>query len=143
MSTATALETIDTPAAPQSHKDKYAKLTRSDVGVLLKLRKDGLTQAEIAQRLGCSQGTVAKWLQQFTDTTEPAKEFLRGNALRMAQNIVRKGLARDHVQTLKGLNVLENEGGGGVVVQIGISTSQGTRLSPPVVIEAGESLSNR
>jgi hypothetical protein len=104
---------------PATHKPDYTRLTRSDVGVLLKLRADGLTQAEIAQRLGCNQTTVHNWLTDLTDTTDTAKSFLRGQALRMAQNIVKKGRAADHVAALKGLSVLAEESAGGLVVQIG------------------------
>ena len=104
-------------------KPDYSRLSRSDVGVLLKLKRDGLTQAEIAQRLGCTQSTVSKWLTDLTDTTEPAKEFLKGSALRMAENIVKKGRAADHVAALKGLSVLQEQANAGVVIQIGVKDS--------------------
>jgi hypothetical protein len=118
-------EAAETTAAvaTQPIKPDYGRLTRSDVGVLLKLHKDGLTQDQIAHRLGCSQPTVAKWLSDLIDTTEPSKAYLRGSALRMAQNIVRKGLPRDHVQALKGLGVLEETQQQGFTVNIGISDS--------------------
>jgi transcriptional regulator with XRE-family HTH domain len=141
--------------ATQSHKDKFAKLTRSDVGVILKLRRDGLTQAAIAQRLGCSQGTVAKWLSQFTDTTDTAKEFLQASAFRMAKNIVAKGLARDHVQVLNGLGVLQEQSSQGLTLVINGLTLHGTgrgegagevvegeALSPLQITEAGEGAQN-
>ncbi len=99
--------TVAATSPRPAHTPKYSRLTRSDLGVLLKLKRDGLTQAEIAQRLGCSQPTVSKWLDQFEDTTEHAKVFLRGSALRMAENVVKKGKARDHIQALKGIGVLE------------------------------------
>jgi transcriptional regulator len=120
---------------------KYDRLTSSDLGVLLKLRKDGLTQAEIAQRLGCSQGTVSKWLNNLTDTTEPAKEYLRGQAMRMAKNIANNGLARDHVQVLNGLGVLNQQDTAKLTIVINGLTLAGTGrddvvdaevLSPPI-----------
>jgi DNA-binding transcriptional regulator YiaG len=120
---------------------KYDRLTSSDLGVLLKLRKDGLTQAEIAQRLGCSQGTVSKWLNILTDTTEPAKEYLRGQAMRMAKNIANNGLARDHVQVLNGLGVLNQQDTAKLTIVINGLTLAGTGrddvvdaevLSPPI-----------
>jgi hypothetical protein len=108
--------------AKPSHRKPTKRLTQEEIGLLLKLHKDGLTQTEIAQRLDCDQAAVSRWLSKLTDSTETAKSYLRGSALRMARNIVHNGLARDHVQALKGLNVLEEQQGGGVVVQIGIST---------------------
>jgi predicted transcriptional regulator len=122
------------PAQP-ANTPKYDRLTRSDIGLMLKLRKDGLTQAEIAQRLGCNQPTVSKWLGQFTDSTDHAKEYLRGQALRMAKNIVHKGLARDHVAALKGLNVLEEQQNAGVIVQIGVSVDMATPTLSPLVLD--------
>ena len=119
------LHTADTPSTrpPLTPKPNYTRLTRSDVGVLLKLHKDGLTQMEIAKRLGCDQTTVSNWLVDLNDTTDVAKSYLRGQGLRMAQNIVRKGLPRDHVATLKGIGVLEDVAAQGFTVNIGIADS--------------------
>lgn len=118
------LQTLEAAQEPsRSHKPQYAKLTRSDIGVLLKLKRDGLTQTEVAKRLGCNQSTVSRWWDEFEDTTDQSKAYLRGQALRMAQHIVKKGRAADHVAALKGLSVLQEERSAGVVVQIGIKDS--------------------
>jgi len=119
---------------------KYRRLTASDVGVCLKLRRDGLTQVQIAQRLGCSQKAVSEWLDKCEDSTEASKVYLRGQALRMAQNIVAKGRAADHVKTLEGLEVLSNQEvrggltivvGGSAQVQVNVGTgAAGVTLSP-------------
>ncbi len=50
---------------------------------------------------------MSRWLSRLTDTTELASTYLRGSALRMARNVVQKGQARDHIQALKGVGVLE------------------------------------
>lgn len=100
-------------------KPDYSRLSRTDIGLVYQLHKDGLTQAEIAQRLGCHQTTVSKWLKEFSDTTEPAKAYLRGSALKMAQHIVKKGRPVDHVAALKGLSVLHEEQQSGVTVIVG------------------------
>lgn len=105
--------------AALSPKPKRRKLTQSDVGVLLKLHKDGLTQTQIAQRLGCDQTTVSGWIAKCSDTTDTAKSYLRGQALKMAQNIVNRGLAKDHVAALKGLSVLDEQTQQGLTIQIG------------------------
>ena len=123
---------------------KYDRLTRTDLGLLVKYHRQGMTQVEIAQRLGCSQSTVSKWVNDLTDTREPAKEYLAGSALRMAQNIVKRGMARDHVQVLNGLGVLNQQDTGKVSITINGLTLAGTGhaeqaetveaeiLSPPV-----------
>lgn len=101
---------------------KVRRLTAEEIGLVLKLHKEGLTQAAIAQRLDCDQSTVSKWLARLTDTTETAKAFLRGQAFRMARNLVVNGRASDHGKALVGLSVLGDESGGPrVTVQIGAS----------------------
>ena len=107
-------------SASPAHTPKYERLTRADLDVLLAMKKANKTQVEIAQALGCSQGTVSKWLNALTDSTDVAREYLRGKALHMAKNVVRKGQARDHIQALKGLRVLEDDNRD-VKIAIGIS----------------------
>ncbi len=135
---------LDQPEAPPTSTRDYSRLTRSDVGVLLKLRKDGLTQTEIAKRLGCSQRTVSQWCEDLQDTTDTSKLYLRGQALRMAQHIVKKGRAADHVAVLKGLSVLEESQQSGLVVQIGggSNVQVNVQLSPPSVQVLGEGAQN-
>jgi predicted transcriptional regulator len=100
---------------------------------MLRLRDEGLTQVQIAQRLDCDQSAVSQWLSKLADTTDTAKSYLRGSALRMAQNIVKKGRAADHVAALKGLSVLQEERTAGLVIQIGVKDSDvSITLSPPV-----------
>lgn len=101
-------------------KPKIKRLSQVEVGLLLQMHKAGKTQAEIAQQLGISQQAVSKWLDNTTDSTDLAKLYLRGSALRMAQNIVHKGRAADHIKALEGVNVLAPEHTGNIVVQIGI-----------------------
>lgn len=113
-------------------KPDYSRLKRDEIGTLLQLHRAGLTQTEIAQRLGCSQRTVSQWLSDLADTTEPAKLYLKGNALRMAQNIVKKGRAQDHVATLKGIGVLEEQQQQGLTVIVGGDAQVNIALlSPP------------
>jgi hypothetical protein len=77
-------------------------------------------------------------LKTLTDTTGVAKEYLRGSALKMAQNIVRKGRAADHVAALKGLSVLQEESHAGVTVVVGGGSDVkiGIVQPPPVVVDA-------
>lgn len=125
----------ETAEALVTSKKDYSRLSRSELGLIVQLHKDGFTQAQIAQRLGCAQQTVSKWLSELVDTTDAAKVYLRGSALAMAQNIVKKGRAVDHVAALKGLSVLHEEQqsgvtvivGGGGTVNIGVLSPANTR----------------
>lgn len=82
------------------------------------MRHLGKTQTEIAQVVGCNQATVSDWLRDTEDTTDLSRTYLAGQSLRMAKNIVRKGMARDHIQALNGLGVLNQPLTGGVTVNI-------------------------
>ena len=105
----------------------YSRVTADELNTMRLLNKQGKTQVEIAQILGRGQSTVSYWLNALTDTMPAATEYLRGSALRMAQNIVENGLARDHVQTLKGIGVLADDSQSqGLVIQIGIRDSDVT-----------------
>jgi IS30 family transposase len=110
-------------AVTEKHKPDRSRLTQAEIALVFQLHKEGFSQVAIAQRLGCNQSTISKWLDTIQDTTEPAKAYLRGSALKMAQNIVRKGRATDHVAALKGLSVLQEDRSAGLVVQIGIKDS--------------------
>jgi IS30 family transposase len=133
--------TLDKPA----HTPKYRRLTNSDRAYILKAHADGLTQVEIAKRLGCHQSTVSEWLSDVQDSTELATAYLRGQALKMSQDIVKDGRPADKVATLKGLSVLADQQqssvtvivGGSGQVNIGIVTSTVSpdmhRLSDDVV----------
>ena len=111
------------PTKPPSGYGGYKRLTDAERALILQLHDGGMTQDAIAQRIDRTQDTVFKVIHAFTDTTVTAKRYLRGQGLRMAQNIVRKGLPRDHVQALKGLGVLEETAQSGFTVNIGISDS--------------------
>lgn len=129
--------TIAKPPPPAGKIPAYRRLTNADRAYITSLAPHH-TQAQIAQRLGCSQQAVSDWLQSCRDTTVDAKSYLRGQALRMAQNIVKKGRAQDHVSALKGLNVLDEEQRAGLVIQVGSSSDVKialftSALSPPLI----------
>jgi hypothetical protein len=142
------LATRDAEQAQLSQRKPCKRLTAADLGLLLKLRADGLTQAAIAQRLDCDQAAVNRWLMQLTDTSDVAKSFLRGHALSMAQNIVKKGRAADHVKTLEGIEVLSNQDvKGGLTIVIGSGSSVqlnvgSVGLSPSDNVVKSESMGN-
>jgi IS30 family transposase len=113
-------------------------MTDAERALVLQLDRDGLTQVQIAQRLNRNQSTISDWLAHCTDSTDQAKRYLRGQALTMAQNIVKRGKARDHVVALKGLNVLEEQQSGNVTVIVGgsgmVNVGIGLSPRPPLVV---------
>lgn len=125
-----------------AHQPAYKRLTDDQRMAILRLHKLDKTQTEIAVALGIDQSTVCRWLNQCQDTTLDASAFLRGQALRMARNIVKKGRAADHIKTLEGINVLQAQENTGVTVIVGGSgqVNIGIALSPSQVGRQSESL---
>jgi hypothetical protein len=115
-------------------------LTATDVGLLLKYHSEGLPQTEIAKRLDVTQPIISRWLSDLSDSTETAKAYLRGSALRMSQNIVKHGRAADHVAALKGLSVLKDDVAQHITVLVGGpgQVNIGTELSPMPTMQQGE-----
>lgn len=133
MSSETLAPVADTLADDQIRTSKKRSgFTASELALMVKLSREGKTQTEIAQRFGKTQSYIGKLLRQFEDTSPLAKDFLKGSALHMAQNIVKKGLARDHVQTLKGIGVLEEQQAQGLSIVIGSNSSVKIGLLSPV-----------
>lgn len=124
---ATALAEHDGP--PKSHTKPQKRLTDVDKAFALRYHAEGLTQVQIAQRLGCDQATISRWLSTCDDTTLQAGAYLRGRALAMSEKIVKRGRPSDLVKTLQGLSVLAPEQGASVTVQIGIKDSDVTFAS--------------
>lgn len=93
--------------APKSNTDKQHRLSDTDKALALQYHRDGITQVEIAKRLGVTQPAISQWISKCRDTADAAGLYLRGSALRMAKNVVKNGQARDHIQALKGIGVLE------------------------------------
>ena len=113
------------------HKGKGSTLRTEQVATLIQLHKLNKTQTEIAQAIGCDQGTVSRWLAKLTDTSDLAGTYLRGSAFQMAKNIVKNGQARDHIAALKGISVLKEDAAAGLTIQIGIKDSDvNLTLSP-------------
>jgi transposase len=123
----------------------YKRLTDADRLTILTLYDKGVSYEAIAERLGRSSSTIHDVVQTYAPTVDIAKRRLRAASLEMAENIIKNGLPRDHVATLKGINVLEESDSSvpKVVVQIGVmgsdvQVSLSQALSPPALEAAGE-----
>lgn len=127
--------------APPADSPTYKRMTTAERLLVVKLHDDGLTQVEIAQRLGRSQSTISDTLAEFADTTELAKRYFDANALSMAENVVRNGTARDHNVALAGRGVLRGQDAGSIKIAVGVSLhglpSQSEGAQKHSVIDAG------
>jgi len=98
---------------------KYKRLRDLDKAFALRYHADGLTQVEIAQRLGVTQPAISQWLATCHDTTAEAGLYLRGQALPMAEKVVKNGKPADLIKALQGVSVLTEERSAGLTIQIG------------------------
>jgi transposase len=144
--TAEAIATWAEDQAEPSKSYSYKRLTDAERLAILTQHEKGETLTSIAQRLNRSTATIHEVIQTYSPTVSLAKRRLQAAAERMAENIIRNGLPRDHVATLKGINVLEETDSSvpKVVVQIGVMGSDvqvslsNEALSPPAIEAAGE-----
>lgn len=102
-----AAAVADEREEPETHSQRSYRLTDTDRAFALKYATDGLSQVEIAKRLGKNQSSISRWLGECADTTDAAKAYFRGQALGMAVDIRRTGRAADKVKVLEGLEVLK------------------------------------
>jgi predicted transcriptional regulator len=129
-----------TPQDTTTDIPKSRLMSTADIQLMLKLRDDGLTQVQIAQRLGRAQSTISAALDDWEDSTDIARRYLDAQALRMAKNVVEHGMPRDHNVALAGRGVLKSEGAQ-LNIAVGVSLP-GLSLSPPVSVERGEGVEN-
>jgi hypothetical protein len=108
--------------AKPSEGPSYKRLTDSERLAILTQHEKGESYESIAKRLNRSLDTVHQVIKTYAPTVNLAKRRLQAAAERMAENIIENGLPRDHVATLKGINVLEESDSSvpKVVVQIGV-----------------------
>jgi hypothetical protein len=143
------VDEITTVEAPETASDlapltsKWAKLTFSDIELLLRLHDAGKTQVEIASVIGCSQTTVSATLAKLKQTPETVKALMKGetagvltNWRKAARIAAKRG---DHRPAREWIEAAHPElrptqgnsaGGGGVVINIG---APGQPLSPPAI----------
>jgi helix-turn-helix protein len=120
----------ETVAPAESYR--YKRLTDADRITILALDDKGLTQTAIAQRLDRSVSTINDVLQTYGSTVDIAKRKLAAAAGRMADNVIDKGLPRDHVKTLEGLGVLAAQTSQGFTLILNGLTIHGTGRSEAV-----------
>src|SRR3990167_8264315 len=111
---------------PESIPDR-SRLTRPEVGLLLKLHEAGKTQTEIAHTIGCSQSVVSRWLSELADTRIEAKHVLHNGAQKLAKLVISEATEDQSLDMLERLEVVaprQQQGGvGGVNILIGMPGS--------------------
>jgi hypothetical protein len=137
---------------------KYAKLSFSDIELLLRLHKDGRTQVEIAQILQCSQPTVSQTLSRLKQTPEVIQALMKGESagvLTQWRRATRVAAKRgDHRPAREWIEAAHPElrpqqgssaGGGGVTINIGmpgqpiaLPTIEIAPVSPRKLLEPSE-----
>lgn len=138
MSTTETLQDV-APANTGAPPPAYERLDTEKLALLLRWSSDGLTQVEIAQRLGCSQPAVSQALKRIgPDATELASAYFRGRAYKVARRMSRiaeKGKDGDAVKAgkvvLAASGVLKEDTAINVGVQV-VLGMPGQSIGPPL-----------
>lgn len=127
-----------------AHTPAYKRLTDVDRVLISKLAANGVPQVEIAQRIGCDQSSVSRWLAACQDSTKEATAYLKGSALKMARKVAASDDPKALIQALKGVSVLQDQQDKGFTVLVGNGgvVNFGQALSPPDVVVESERLQN-
>ena len=127
-SQATALtDSIDTPVKPLTREWGSVSRNPKRIRTLLALDDEGLTQVEIAEKVGISQSEVSRTLAEWKPATELAKLAIDNLQLEAVQSLARafpaaekKGLDGPQSKILEAGGLLKaHERAGTVIVQIG------------------------
>jgi DNA-binding CsgD family transcriptional regulator len=140
-------ELATTDSQPSELTSKYARLDVTDKARILLYRKEGLTQQEIAERIGCSQSAVSQTLTHFKEDAEDAiRVLLAGNIAERISNWdeAEKVAAKrgDHRPTKERLEMAlpklrpqpANSGAGGGGITINIGSSERPIALPDIVV---------
>jgi predicted transcriptional regulator len=136
-------KTVSDPlTAPAKPIPDYSRLSYSEIALAVKLREDGLTQDQIAQRLGCSQPTICQLLKEFSDTRPLAKLKANNLALKLLQRVEQQANVEESLEVLDRTGVIEKRQvdtgrGGNVNIVIGMpgAAAGPDPLSPVVTRE--------
>ena len=127
----------EAPVKPAKvHKGRGSPLTHEQLDALVILHRMDKSQTEIAQAIGCDQGTVSRYLQSLKPTGDYAGAYLRANQGLLAEKFVEKAKGSDILDLLgrfEAIPASKDAGKGGLVIQIGVKDSDvAITLSPPL-----------
>jgi transcriptional regulator with XRE-family HTH domain len=94
--------TTQTETAPPAHKSpnspSYKRLSLDQIGTVLRLHNENLTQAQIAQIVGVDQSAICRILQKVAiDRTDLAVATAKAQSFSAVRSLVRWGKTRDKV----------------------------------------------
>jgi hypothetical protein len=124
------MEPLGTPADIQDEelimggKRGVRKITHTDVVLIMRYIGEGvLTKRQIAERFRVSPKTISRIAAANTDNRDVAKLMFNNKAPEMARNVIEKGRPEDHIDVLRGMEVLapakKSNAGSGVVINVG------------------------
>jgi hypothetical protein len=126
--------------AERVESDKaYTRMSATDKALVVQLAATGdKSQAQIATFMGCAPSTVSRILAECKDMAPAAKAFIQGQAMAMAENVVKNGSPDLHAKVLERFGAIppeEKSGEGPFVIVLG---STDKPIVPPLmpVIEA-------
>lgn len=141
--TALAQNLSDDPEAVQTSDRDYSRLSFHDLGKILRLHAEGLSQRDIAAHVGCSQPSVGYALQRMSGDAKEVQALAKGKAVAALQQwdaAISKAAKRgDHRPAREFIELAHTElrpqsnnsaGGGGVTINIGMP---GAPLEPPSI----------
>jgi transcriptional regulator with XRE-family HTH domain len=102
VSSDTTTLTTKTETAPPAHKSpnspSYKRLSLDQIGTVLRLHNENLTQAQIAQIVGVDQSAICRILQKVAiDRTDLAVATAKAQSFSAVRSLVRWGKTRDKV----------------------------------------------
>jgi transcriptional regulator with XRE-family HTH domain len=102
VSSDTTTLTTQTETAPPAHKSpnspSYKRLSLDQIGTVLRLHNENLTQAQIAQIVGVDQSAICRILQKVAiDRTDLAVATAKAQSFSAVRSLVRWGKTRDKV----------------------------------------------
>ena len=127
----------------------YSRLTVDDVSLILRYHGDGLSQTEIAQRLGKHQTSIGRVIRKLgSDSSDIAKALFRARAYRSAVRVTRiaeKGRPEDALKAAKVVlaasGVIEGVSAINLGVQVIIGTPQQAALdASSITVMSGQGM---
>lgn len=136
----------ETPACNAPPTPAYRRLTQTDLGLILALRAEGKTQAEIAQRLDVTQQCISDALRQLgTDSLDLARHKAKASAYRRVRRLDKWTEKRDSIglkaaqelNQIAGLTASADAKGVSVGIQVVIGMPGSPAGPDPITLEQG------
>lgn len=136
----------DTFPDPAKRIPDHSRLSRTEEILILQLHAEGKTQTAIAQVIGCSQPTVSRVVNDYTDSRVLAKAVLHKNAQALAERVVKHANVEEALEVLERIEVVapkrQEQRAGNVSIVIGMP-GQAAGVAPVIDVSASLSPAER